>query len=412
VFFGLVAPVAAAGQVRTEMSLTGVTVGITYEAALGEDDAANRAVATPANDRARVRVGRLDSTGQVKVGDVTLGGVGAGARAAQPAEPQATPQTPAPQAGPQTYDVWLEAASGGWALSFARVTDPATEVGRVPLTRQPSSAAPRFIASLVPVGGTKGRLIVRWGRSEGSSDVTVSAAGGRGLLQAAAAAQRSGQAARGRQGQPAGTPAPPRLTNRAHDADNSAGGRRLILSQRNESALVFPENRRVSVTFQRSAAPGEPAAASAPVGAGAAAAARGRGLGVDGPDFARLASTPDKAVVTHTQGPVPRLVIDAPLRFGATTIPIGNLGKDFPGSYGLWLKRAGTAWRLVFNNEPDVWGTQHNAKTDAAEIPLQHTEGGDATRPFAVAFVPTGADRGRLIIMWGPHDWSADFTIG
>jgi hypothetical protein len=178
-------------------------------------------------------------------------------------------------------------------------------------------------------------------------------------------------------------------------------GRARILSQRNESAVVFPENRRVSATFQRSGAQGE-----------AAAAGRGRGLSVDGPDFARLASTPDNAVVTHTQGPVPRLVTETPLRFGATTIPTGNLGKEFPGSYGLWLKRSGASWRLVFNNEPDVWGTQHNPKTDAAEIPVQHSEGPEAARPFAVAFVPTGADRGRLLIMWGPHEWTADFTVG
>jgi ectoine hydroxylase-related dioxygenase (phytanoyl-CoA dioxygenase family) len=66
----------------------------------------------------------------------------------------------------------------------------------------------------------------------------------------------------------------------------------------------------------------------------------------------------------------------------------------------------------VFNDEPDVWGTQHNPKADRVEIPLQHTEGHDATRPFAVAVVPSSVDRGRLLVIWGSHEWTADFVIG
>jgi hypothetical protein len=373
------AALAAAGdEVRSELSLASYTVGITYDAALSDEDPVNRAVAVPAGDRrGRVRVARLDLSGQMKIGDITIG--------------SASPP-------PQSFDIWLEAVNGEWQLSLARTTDPITEVARVILPRRTSSSSPRFVASLLPVGGTRGRLMIRWGRSEGATDFTVLAAP-RNVQQAVAAAERAGQPAAGRQGQQGVGRG--RLTNRAHDADNSVAGRARILAQRNESAVVFPGNHRVSATFQRSAAPGE-----------ASAAGRGRGLSVDGPDYARLASTPDNAVVTHTQGPVPRLVTEAPLRFGTTTIPTGNLGKEFPGSYGLWLKRSGTSWRLVFNNEPDVWGTQHNARSDASEIALQHSEGPDAARPFAVAFAPTGPDRGRLLIMWGPHEWSADFTVG
>jgi hypothetical protein len=356
------------------------TIGLVYDAALNENDAANRAVAAPAGDaQSRVRVATLDTNGQLKFGDVSVG--------------SAIPP-------PQSFEVWLEAVNGEWQLRLARTTDPTSEIVRVVLPRRTSSPSPRFVASLMPVGGTRGRLVIRWGRSEATTDFTVKGSP-RNVQQAVAAAERAGQPSAGRQGRAGAAAGPPRLTNLAHDADNSAAGRARILAQRNESAIVFPENRRVSATFQRSFGQGD-----------ANAAGRGRGLSVDGPDFARLASTPDNAVVTHTQGPVPRLVIETSLRFGATTIPTGNLGKEFPGSYGLWLKRTGTSWRLVFNNEPDVWGTQHNAKTDTAEIALQHSEGPDAARPFAVVFAPTGTDRGRLLIMWGPHEWSADFTVG
>ena len=25
--------------------------------------------------------------------------------------------------------------------------------------------------------------------------------------------------------------------------------------------------------------------------------------------------------------------------------------------------------------------------------------------------MPTAADRGRLVIIWGPHEWTADFNV-
>ena len=57
-------------------------------------------------------------------------------------------------------------------------------------------------------------------------------------------------------------------------------------------------------------------------------------------------------------------------------IATGNQVVGFPGSYGLWLKRVGSGWRLVFNNEPDAWGSQHDPKFDAAEIDLSRTPTG------------------------------------
>src|SRR5262249_54024119 len=97
--------------------------------------------------------------------------------------------------------------------------------------------------------------------------------------------------------------------------------------------------------------------------------------------------------------------------FGKTTIATGNQVEGFPGSYGLWLKRAANGWRLVFNHEPDAWGSQHDAKFDAAEVELAHSEGHEATRPFAGNLIPQSAARGRLMILWGPHEWTAEFVI-
>jgi len=189
--------------------------------------------------------------------------------------------------------------------------------------------------------------------------------------------------------------------NRTHDEDTSVLSRARLLAQRNETGLVLASGRRLSVSFQRSFAKGERGAEG---GGG-----RTRGLPVDGPDFQALSSARDGAVMMLTQSAVPRVAIESPLRFGSRTLPVGNLVPQFPGSYGLWLKRAGSGWRFVFNNEPDAWGSQHDPKFDAAEIEVTHSEGGDASRPFAVALVPTAVDRGRLVVIWGPHEWSADF---
>jgi hypothetical protein len=175
----------------------------------------------------------------------------------------------------------------------------------------------------------------------------------------------------------------------------------------NETALVLPTGARFAVAFARSFTKSQRAVS-------AAGTAARLGLTVDGPDFARLMQTPDGAVVQLTDAAVPRLINAAALRFGTTLLRAGNQAPGVPGAYGMWLKRAGREWRLVFNDESDAWGSQHNPKSDVAEIALTYASSsvGDPSRPFAVALEPTAADRGRLIILWGPHEWTADFVVG
>ena len=116
-------------------------------------------------------------------------------------------------------------------------------------------------------------------------------------------------------------------------------------------------------------------------------------------------------MVRLTEAAVIRLRTMLPLQFGGAKIDTENLTSGFPGLYGLWLKRVGSGWRLVFSNEPDVWGTQHNPDFDAAEIDVAYATDVGSIRPLGVALVPTGARSGTLVIHWGPHEWSTDFTI-
>jgi hypothetical protein len=64
----------------------------------------------------------------------------------------------------------------------------------------------------------------------------------------------------------------------------------------------------------------------------------------------------------------------------------------------------------VFNNEPDVWGSQRDPKSDIGEVDLTYTQGGEPSRPLGVSLQPTAADRWRMVLAWGPHEWAADFT--
>ena len=114
----------------------------------------------------------------------------------------------------------------------------------------------------------------------------------------------------------------------------------------------------------------------------------GRGLLASGADYARLDSAANGAIVELTESQVPRLTIDTPVRFGNVTLRTENQVGGFPGVYGLWLKRVGAGWRLVFNNEYDVWGTQHDAKFDVADVELTHTDQQPATQPFMVSIDP------------------------
>lgn len=366
---GKTAPPARDGLVGSELSLAAHTATVAFAPALRAGDSANRSlfISSPGSSTARVRVAQLETNGSLRMGTLALGKDDpAGLR----------------------YELWLEGTPERWQLQVTNLPKPATAdprsvVGHVALSRRAGAVvSPTFAAALMPVTGDTGRLVLLWGEYEADAEVQFT------------------DPPRRRQTENARPNVP---TNRTHDEDTSALSRARLLAQRNETALVVPKGARLSVSFARSFARPERSAAGA--------AATSVGLGVDGPDFARLMSTADGAIVQLTESAVPRLRIEAPLRFGKTTVRTGNQGPGFPGSYGIWLKRVGNGWRLVLNDEADAWGSQHDPKFDAAEIALTHSEGHPASRPFAVALVPTGADRGRLLILWGPHEWTADFVV-
>ena len=337
------------GLVRSEVSLMGRTASVAFPPSL---TAAGASVGT-------TPIVRLTTNGSLLLGTLALG----------KDDPAGT-----------SYDLGLRTTGDGWTLD---VREGSTVIGEVELSRQTSAAAsPTLVAALMPATENTAHLLIRWGNYEATTTAQFTDRPRRRLTE---------------QSRPNVT------TSRTHDEDTSALSRARLLAQRNETAFILPKGQRLSASFARAFTRQERTAA---------AAAASPGLSVDGPDFARLATTPSGSVVQLTESAVPRLRIEAPLRFGQTRVATGNQGPGFPGAYGIWLKRAGSGWRLVLNHEPDAWGSQHDPKFDAVEIPLTHTEGGPTSRPFAVSIVPAAADRGRLIVLWGPHEWSAEFGVG
>ncbi len=127
-------------------------------------------------------------------------------------------------------------------------------------------------------------------------------------------------------------------------------------------------------------------------------------------DYRRLGEVKDGEVFEYVYSRVTKLFTDADLLFGDALILAGNAGPDYPGVYSLWLKRVGNGWRLVFNEEADVWGTQHDPSRDVAEIPLTLSRLAEEEKRFLIELDQQG-DIGVLRLAWGPNEWIANFKL-
>jgi hypothetical protein len=128
------------------------------------------------------------------------------------------------------------------------------------------------------------------------------------------------------------------------------------------------------------------------------------------PDRESFEKTADGAVFEYAGARVIKLFTDLDLVFGATTVKTENLAPAYPGVYGLWLKKSGDGWRLVFNEEGDVWGTMHDPAKDVAEIPLEVAKLDAPQEALEVTLAAEGDKAGVLRIAWGDTAWSARFT--
>lgn len=131
---------------------------------------------------------------------------------------------------------------------------------------------------------------------------------------------------------------------------------------------------------------------------------------VDGPDFAQLADPQPGMILQQTQSTAAKLKTSVNLVFGETVINTENVAKNYPGVYSLWLKKTDSGWSLIFNEKADVWGTQHDPKADVAEVPLTYAKLDEPSKALKFELVKEGGG-GMLHITFGPHRWSAPFTV-
>ena len=408
----------ADGLIRTQMTLNRRQVSVAYDPALPSDHR-SLLVLRAGSTRAAVRLGRLEGHRSLAIGtlapnpddpgpgpdhDLWLMRTAAGwVLDARPVEEAADPsedeEATAPPDGEEADDSPGDAGDENAADAAAEdgsseaatesdaaeadaageeadtdgeddseEADDSPQPGRILLAHHSREVeAETLSVGLLPAGDAAGTMTLSWGRNDWTADFEFVELPRR--------------------------PRPPRTSNVSpgssltQDSNLEARYRAAALGARNETALVTPGGARIQVLFQKE-------------------------MGTDGVDFAALESIGDGDLVRLTLGAVIRLRSEVPLRFGDTLIPTGNLAPDFPGSYGLWLRAAGSGWALVFNNEPDSWGTQHDPAFDLTEIDIAHTHGGPyEDRPLAVSLLPVDDDQARLVIHWGQHVWATDFTV-
>lgn len=336
---------SSTGSVQSELTLTARTARVKFAPTLRADDPKHQRLLSPSGGDGRVHVAQLESTVNLTLSDVEL-----------TADSLSSPG----------HDLWLERRGENWQLQLGAnngISEPetTTDLSTVPLTHSVrTTASPTFTAALIPTDADTGRLLLQWGVDQWTVDFRF-----------------GDPPVRERR-------APGTGDSRRREDDTSSISRGKRLDERNETQLVLLDGSRLSVLFFKE-------------------------LAIGGPDFPQIATAGDGMLVQLTAGAVTRLKTETPLQFGETTVDTDNLAPGFAGAYGLWLKRAERGWRLVFTHEPDVWGTQHDPAFDAAEIELAYSHADSSARPFGVSIQPTGTDRGRLVLHWGPHEWSADF---
>lgn len=134
-------------------------------------------------------------------------------------------------------------------------------------------------------------------------------------------------------------------------------------------------------------------------------------LKMDSDDFETLQNAKNGEIFQFIGSRATKLFTDADLDFGSARIATENMAQDYPGVYSLWLKRVEDGWALVFNEQPDVWGSQHDPKADIAEIPLKVETLADRKEELLITLEKANENAGRFVLAWGDTKLSAEFAI-
>lgn len=127
-------------------------------------------------------------------------------------------------------------------------------------------------------------------------------------------------------------------------------------------------------------------------------------------DYSRLQELGNDEVFAFTNGRATKLLTEASLKFGDTVVEKGNVHSSYPGVYSLWLRKVDGGWRLIFNVDADIWGTQRQAELDVAEVPLSIEQPLALENRFKIELAEA-AGGGVLRMVWGQYQWTVRFEV-
>lgn len=98
------------------------------------------------------------------------------------------------------------------------------------------------------------------------------------------------------------------------------------------------------------------------------------------------------------------LETESDLQFGNVAVPKGR--------YSLFVKYVKSdQWQLLVNSRTGIWGTNHDAQKDIAQIPLQENMTNDSVEQLTITLNPTGEDSAELLVAWGKKELKAGLKI-
>lgn len=130
----------------------------------------------------------------------------------------------------------------------------------------------------------------------------------------------------------------------------------------------------------------------------------------ESPDYETVDTLKPGEVLLLTQSQAIKLKTAANLNVGDALLKTENVAENYPGVYGIWLKRVEDGWHFVFNEKPDVWGTMYDPERDVAEVAVKHTTLDEANDRMEFELKEAGGG-GLMRITWGKHQWSLPFKV-
>jgi hypothetical protein len=98
-----------------------------------------------------------------------------------------------------------------------------------------------------------------------------------------------------------------------------------------------------------------------------------------------------------------QLTTSAAIALGGILVPAGT--------YTLWTVPRVKGVDLIINKQVGQWGTEYNSANDLGKAPMQTETLTAPTERFTISVVAADAQRGTLVMEWGPFRWTAPIVV-